>query len=150
MALRPRTPVTFTCGHTEYRDLTTRRIGYARWLTTRACTRCRHTHSFPGIPNRRAAEVAALAAWERDHQLPVLRGPAKAVDWARRCRHTTLTAALTAPHGVGAADAAATLLTAAQTITQTSWWIEHRHASPADIVAASRAASIGTRPRRSQ
>ncbi|HAQ9631266.1 TPA: hypothetical protein IYE65_002928, partial [Enterococcus faecium] len=97
MAIKTVWPVTYTCGHTENRDLSDKpagkRAASARWYGEHlVCGRCFKKESGTGESekerdDRHAAEAEALRADAERDGLPVdLVGTEKQVPWALRVR----------------------------------------------------------------
>jgi hypothetical protein len=90
-------PSTFVCGHSDDRDLSSKRAderaGYARWLASKDCTDCwRAGQADAGerlskeqwLEAKRAEEAESLASWEQRAGMPPLDGSEKAFAWALR------------------------------------------------------------------
>jgi hypothetical protein len=159
MAVKTVWPITFSCGHAEEKDLSSKRAderaGYAGWLSQKKCTACwREDQDLTGdglstqewIAKRRAEEAETISEWEAVAHMPTLAGAAKAIDWARRSRHAVLTVAydaLVVTGGLAEDDWAAMIEEPARRIDRASWWIDNRAAEPAEIAELVEAARHG-------
>lgn len=140
-------PVTYTCGHTEPRDLSDRpagkRAGAAKWFGEHlTCTPCFANSNSSGESDaerdaRHAKEAAERRAEAERDGLPVdLVGSEKQIDWALRVRQQLLHGAYTALVEEGDLDDAdyeATVLEPARPIDRARWWIDNRDIDAADL-----------------
>jgi hypothetical protein len=142
-------PITYACGHSEDRDLCSKRVderaGYARWLASKDCTDCwRATQADTGervtkeqwLERKRAEEAEEVGAWEQRAGMFALNGSEKAAAWGRRVRHSILTSAydaLVVESDMSDEQWIAHIEASARLITCASWWIDNRDADPADV-----------------
>lgn len=156
MAVKTMWPITYACGHSQDRDLSTlsadQRAGHARWLSCTDCTDC--WRSKQGDADERQAREDWLAR-QRDHQqaeiqewdqhtgMGRLTGPANAADWGRRCRRDLLADAhqvLVAGGRMAEDQFADSIQAPARRIDLASWWIDNRDSDPADLAELLQAA----------
>jgi hypothetical protein len=149
MAVKTVWPITYSCGHSDARDLSAKsadqRAGYARWLGDKECTDCwRSTQGDSGdrltteqwIAQKRTEEAAARTEWEQQSLMPPLEGSDKATDWGHRSRHNVLSAAyeeLVMNGSMSDEDWEKIIEEPARRISGASWWIDNRDASPGDV-----------------
>lgn len=157
MAVKTVWPITFSCGHSEDRDLSPKRAdqraGYAKWLADKKCTPCwRGSQASSGerlsdsefIAEKRAEEAQAAQEWESEARMPDLEGAEKALDWGRRSRHNLLSGAydtLVMSGDVGDKTWTETIEERARRITSASWWIDNREADAEDVAELVQAAT---------
>lgn len=146
MAVPARLPVTYTCGHTETKDLSNRPAGerarLAKWYGAKfVCSEC----FVPGAVDETRAELEARRATEHQELvaeaardgLPVdLVGTAKQVGWAIRVRQELIRGAyeaLVQTDLLTEEDFKGQVLIAARPLDRARWWIDNRDMSPADL-----------------
>lgn len=158
MAVKTVWPITFSCGHSEDRDLAAKRAdqraGYAKWLADKDCTACwRPSQANTGqrlsesefIAKKRAEEAEAVQQWEVKVQMPELDGSEKALDWGRRSRHNLLSGAydtLVMSGDLGDDTWTETIEEPGRLITSASWWIDNREAEAEDVAELVQAATM--------
>ncbi|ROS47920.1 hypothetical protein [Frigoribacterium sp. PhB24] len=147
MAIKTVWPVTYTCGHTENRDLSDKpagkRAASARWYGEHlVCGRCFKKDSGTGESekerdDRHAAEAEALRADAERDGLPVdLVGTEKQVPWALRVRGELIRGAyeaLVETDQMSDAEFQAQVLEAARPLDRARWWIDNRDQDAADL-----------------
>lgn len=140
-------PVTYTCGHTEDRDLSDKpagkRAGSAKWFGAKfVCSGCFRKNTSSGETEqerdaRRAAEAnERRTEAERDGLPPNLIGSDAQADWALRVRQELIRAAyerLVQEGDLTDAQFEQTVLAPARPIDRARWWIDNRDAEPAEL-----------------
>lgn len=140
MAVQTHYEVTFTCGHTETRDLSDRpagkRASFAKWLARNGdCVDCwKKEHK----DDRRLAQLEVAASNAKKLELPELEGSEAQLAWAPIFRNDLIIGA----HSdlTEGDDAAMTeeefdtrILTPARSITYAGWWMDNSGAASEDL-----------------
>ncbi|MEU8687719.1 hypothetical protein [Streptomyces sp. NPDC048665] len=159
MAVKKFWTIDHACGHTAEADLSDRpadrRAGYGRWLASRDCPDCWRASRDADteakrewLAKQRAAEQAKAEEWSEQYRMPPLDGTDRAVAWATRCRHQLVSAAYTSLVVEGTTSEAEweAIEGAVRPLTRAGWWIDQRHADPADLPELLEAASTSDRP----
>lgn len=146
MAVAATVAVTYTCGHTEPRDLSHKPAGerarLAKWYGAKfVCSACFVPEGGGETPQerdaRRAAEQAELTAEAARDGLPVdLVGSDKQIGWAIRVRQELFRGAyetLVQTDTLTEDEFTAQVLTAARPLDRARWWIDNRDTAPADL-----------------
>lgn len=138
MAVKTHWDVTFKCGHTENRDLTSKpagkRASFASWLSTQdECTACwRENHK-----DELHAQRKALAERNQEHLgLPDLDGTEAQLEWASIFRNNLIIKAheeLVDDGDMAEEDFEARILEPARTITRAGWWMDNIDSEPEDL-----------------
>lgn len=130
--------ITFSCGHTEERDLSDRpaakRAGFARWLAEEGtCSACFKKSRATDREEFFKQQREARDAWETTGQWPELDGRNdKATNWGRDTRFKLVNAAW---ESLGLDEAAfdEAVGAPAHAITDASWWIDQRDEDAEDL-----------------
>jgi len=147
MAIKTTWPVTYTCGHTEDRDLSDKpagkRAASAKWYGEHlVCGRCFKKDGGSGERDkerdeRHAAEAEELRTEAERDGLPVdLVGTEKQVPWALRVRGELIRgayAALVETEQLSEAEFQVQVLEAAAPLDRARWWIDNREQDAADL-----------------
>ena len=140
MAVQTHYDITFTCGHTETRNLSDRpagkRASFAKWLARNGeCVDCwKKEHK----DDRRLEQLYVAAANAKKLELPELEGSEKQLAWAPIFRndliidaHSDLTEGEDASMTEEEFDAR--ILTPARSITYAGWWMDNSKAASEDL-----------------
>ncbi len=142
MAIKTIWPITYTCGHTEDRDLGSKPAGErakaAKWFGAHLqCAPCFRASNSGDIEARRAAEAEERRAdAERDNLPLTLVGSQKQSDWALRIRHELIRTSYEALVECGDwddADFEGRVLEPARQIDRARWWIDNREMAGKDL-----------------
>lgn len=140
MAVQTHYDITFTCGHTEHRDLSDRpagkRASFAKWLARNGeCVDCwKKKHE----DDRRVQQLEVAAGNAKKLELPELKGSEAQLAWAPIFRndliidaHSDLTEGEDASMTEDEFDAR--ILTPARSITRAGWWMDNSSAASEDL-----------------
>lgn len=140
MAVKTHYDVTFTCGHTETRDLSDRpagkRASFAKWLARKGeCVDCwKKAHK----DDRRIEQLDVAAANAKKLELPDLEGSEAQLAWAPIFRNDLIIGAhsdLTEGDDPAMTEDEfdARILTPARKITRAGWWMDNSEALSEDL-----------------
>jgi hypothetical protein len=127
--------IDFACGHTEKRDLTSKRVdqraGYARWLAKYDCMECykKKKNASTFHAKQRAQELEAAERVEQRSGFEPLDGSEKQQAWARHLRADITEGLYDLYVSSGEHDEAwfeTTVLEPSRRIARAKWWIENR------------------------
>ena len=139
MAIPTHYDITFSCGHTEERDLSDcpagRRNGFASWLRKQVCSDCFKKESAEEFKKEKLEEAYA----NQDRlELPPLEGTEKQVPWATSVRDQHLMGAF--EEYVRGEDATLSeeefeneYLVPARAIVHSRWWIDNKDIETEDL-----------------
>jgi len=143
MPVKTQYDITYTCGHSDTRDLSAKpagdRAGLAAWYAKKVCFDCyRKAQGTDGdeIARRREQEAAEAADFATRNDLPTFAGSEKQVAWALRSRHTLIRDAYSTLVESGDATEEQferTVLAPARLADKPSWWIDNRDQDAADL-----------------
>jgi hypothetical protein len=136
------------CGDDEDHDLSDKRLserfGYARWLSSKECSRCwrrsrdsdSSTEKETWLAERRAEEMEAIRIWERRAAMSDLDGSDKSAPWGARVRYDLMGAArvyYVQVGGMNDEEFTDRFEVPARVVASASWWIDQRDMSPCDL-----------------
>ncbi|WP_112235313.1 hypothetical protein [Kocuria sp. BT304] len=140
MAVQTQYEITFTCGHTETRDLSDRpagkRASFAKWLARKGeCTDCWKTEH---KDDRRLERLDVAAGNAKKLELPELEGSDAQLAWAPIFRNDLIIEAhsdLTEGEDPAMTEEEfdARILTPARSITYAGWWMDNSRAASEDL-----------------
>lgn len=141
MAVATKYDVTYSCGHSESRDLSKtpagKRVGFAQWLHTQPCFKCSDKDNKEA---RRQQRIQDADRFAQRLDLPELNGTERQLMWAPIFRHRLIDAAHTAlvteaPEGEALTEEEFEdrVLVYARRLTRAGWWMSNSQAEAEDL-----------------
>lgn len=131
MAIATKLPITFTCGHSETKDLASTPAGKRKAKAyglgkNFVCTKCFRSSNQQALDKDNRQQLIDAQAFEEEHGFPELTGSAKQASWATRHRYQVLSEVLDSddesPSGQATPEQ---VIDAAKTLTRAGWWLDN-------------------------
>lgn len=144
MAIQSIFDISYSCGHSESRDLSETpagsRAGRADWLAKQKCFECFKKANGKKLSKEfeasRADEYSTAVSESEKFGLPVLEGSQKQIEWGVKVRHSLIRDSYRElVEDGGQSDDAfdATILEPARVVGLAKWWIDNRAAEIGDL-----------------
>lgn len=130
MAIPTKLPITFSCGHTETKDLSStpagkrksRAYGLGKYFV---CAKCFKKQGQQNLDELNKATLADAMGFETEHNLPELEGSEKQVTWATKLRYEVLSEIQDSDETPSQQAQATNVLSIAPDLTKAGWWIDN-------------------------